>query len=213
MTHRHPIAGVLAAAAALAALLAVPADARAETPQGAEAAAAGQQPDPQQPDPLGWHTGERTGVTRLRADLLQRSGGEWVLVNLRPLAIGTAEAPAAAEGEAVPVFALHPGVRATLDEYERSFERRDADRLATVLLMAPSERARVQRLFNQASAISLSVEAVAIEFRDDRASVAFDQRMVTSTRPRLARAEAWREQRALFAHDACGNWGGITEAD
>ena len=72
-----------------------------------------------------------------------------------------------------------------------------------------SERAHVQRLFDKSSTISLSVQNVDVFVEAGRASLQFDQRIVASARPRLARAAAWRAQRSLFAHDAYGNWGGI----
>ncbi len=128
-------------------------------------------------------------------------------MNLRPREAASGARPAETTSPAV--AAAHPKVSAVLREYERAFERRDANRLASVLLMDLSERAQVQRLFDQSSTISLSVQNVDVFVEAGRASLHFDQRMVASARPSLARAAAWRAQRSLFAHDAYGNWGGI----
>jgi hypothetical protein len=79
--------------------------------------------------------------------------------------------------------------------------------------MDPSERAHVQRLFDVNSVLSLSVHDVSVVFQGDRASLAFDQRLVASTRPPLARAADRRARQSLMAHDAYGNWDGIVESD
>jgi hypothetical protein len=201
MGQRHRIEELLAAVAVFALCLSIAPGAEAQMSEGAKAAGA------EGSVPFGWESGARPSVTRLRADLIQRVSGEWVLVNLRPRVASSGVVPAGSTSPAV--TAALPSVSAALREYERAFERRDADRLASVLLMDLAERARVQRLFDQSSTISLSVQNVDVFVEAGRASLHFDQRMVASARPNLARAAAWRAQRSLFAHDAYGNWGGI----
>ena len=205
MDHRHRVEGFLAAAAVFTLCLAIASGTSAQTSEGEKAAAA------ENSSPFGWNSGAKPSVTRLRADLIQRAGGEWVLVNLRPREAPSGVVPAVSTSSTgtTPL----PSVSAALREYERAFERRDADRLASVLLMDLSERARVQRLFDQSSTISLSVHNVDVFFAAGRASLHFDQRMVASARPSLERAAARRAQRSLFAHDAYGNWGGIVGSD
>ncbi len=193
MGQRHRIEGSLAAVAVFTLCLAIAPTTNAQTAEDS--------------GPFGWKSGAKSSVTRLRADLIQRAGGEWVLVNLRPREAASSARPA--ETTSPTVAGAHPNVSAVLREYERAFERRDANRLASVLLMDLSERAQIQRLFDQSSTISLSVQNVDVFIEAGRASLHFDQRMVASARPSLARAAAWRAQRSLYAHDAYGNWGGI----
>jgi hypothetical protein len=197
MRRRHPIEGLLTAAAVFALVLAGAAHAQAQ--------ASG---ETDRPGPFAGAPGGQTSVSQLRAELVRRGSGEWVMVNLRPR-----EAPARARPAQGASPALHPSVRAVLREYERGFEQRDADRLASVLLMDPAERAHVQRIFDESKALSLSVHDVSVVFHDDRASLAFDQRLVASTRPRLARAADRRARRSLIAHDAYGNWEGVVASD
>ena len=128
-------------------------------------------------------------------------------MDLRPREAASGDQPAETRSNAL--TKVHPNVSAVLREYERAFEQRDANRLASVLLMDFSERAQVQRLFDQSSNISLSVQNVDIFVEAGRASLHFDQRIVATVRPRLGPAAAWRAQRALFAHDAYGNWRGV----
>ncbi|MDH3213363.1 MAG: hypothetical protein OEM05_12845 [Myxococcales bacterium] len=197
MRRWYPIEGLVTAAAIFALGLAGATHARAQATGETD-----------RPGPFTGAPAGQTSVSQLRADLVRRGSGEWVMVNLRPR-----EAPASARPAQGASPVLHPSVRAVLREYERGFERRDADRLASVLLMDPSERAHVQRLFDESSALSLSVHDVSVVFHGDHASLAFDQRLVASTRPRLARAADRRARRSMIAHDAYGNWDGIVESD
>ena len=201
MSQRRRIEGSLAAAAVLTLCLAV---APATNAQPAEATRA-----PEDSGPFVWESGAQPSVTRLRADLIQRAGGEWVLVDLRPREAVSGDQ--LAETTPPGVTKIHPNVSAVLREYERAFEQRDANRLASVLLMDVSERAHVQRLFDQSSSVSLSVQNVDVFIKGGRAWLDFDQRIVAVARPRLGPAAAWRAQRALSARDAYGNWGGIVE--
>jgi hypothetical protein len=194
---RHDwIEGSLAAAAVFTLCLAIAPATNAQTAEGKRS--------PEVSGPFVWTTGAKPSVSRLRADLIQRGGGEWVLVDLRPREADPGDEPARTR-----FTTIHPNVSAVLREYERAFEQRDTNRLASVLLMDVSERAQVQRLFDQSSSISLSIQNVDVFVEAGRASLHFDQRMVASARPSLGRAAESRAQRALFAHDAYGNWRGV----
>ena len=199
MELRHRIEGALAAAAVFTLCLAIAPATNAQTAEATKA--------PEDSGPFFWKSGAKPSVTRLRADLIRRAGGEWVLVDLRPREAASSDPPA--ETPSPGVATAQPNVSALLREYEHAFEQRDAIRLASVLLMDIFERAQVQRLFDLSATISLSVHNVDVFVEPGGATLHFDQRIVASARPRLSRAEAWRAQRALFAHDAYGNWGGV----
>lgn len=161
-------------------------------------------------DPSVAPSSARPGVASLQAELVRRRGGEWVIVSLTPRerAQGDRESSRAlAEAPGPSASDEHPELRAALREYERAFERRDAERLALVWIMNPYERVQLQQLFDKSAAIAVSIEDTALVVEGDRASLEFDQRIAISTRRPLARALGRASQRVLVAHDAHGNWG------
>jgi hypothetical protein len=178
--------------------------------EDARGAAPGRDPGPADHDPRPALSSARPGVASLQAELVRRRGGEWVIVSLTPRerAQGDRESTRAL-AEAAGPFASdeHPELRAALREYERAFERRDAERLALVWIMNPYERVQLRQLFDKSAAIAVSIEDTALVVEGDRASLEFDQRIAVSTRPPLARAFGRASQRVLVAHDAQGNWG------
>ncbi len=93
-----------------------------------------------------------------------------------------------------------------LREYERAFERRDAVRLARVWIMNPSERIRVQRLFDRSDAIAVSIRDADVVVDGNRASLAFDQRFVVAGQRPGSGAHARAMRRALAARDSLGSW-------
>ncbi len=195
MSRSRPIERFRAAGAVFALALAAGPDTRAQAPETGGGL-----------DPQAWVVGGSSSVTRLQADLIRRGSGEWVIAGLRPSGkLGSDHFRAGASRM------TNAGVHAALLEYERAFEQRDADRLATVLVMDPAERSRVRRLFDRSSAISVSIRdvTIAIAIDGNRGWLAFDQRMVVSRRPR--REPNHRAQRTLFAHDPSGNWRTIVE--
>jgi hypothetical protein len=182
--------------------------ARAAAPH--RGAAPGSDPGPADLDPRPALSSARPGVASLHAELVRRRGGEWVIVSLTPRerVQGDRESTRAL-AEAAGPFASdeHPELRAALREYERAFERRDAERLALVWIMNPYERVQLRQLFDKSAAIAVSIEDTALVVEGDRASLEFDQRIAISTRPPPARAFGRASQRVLVAHDAQGNWG------
>ena len=142
-------------------------------------------------------------------DLIRRLGGEWVIVNLTsrgPKAGRAAALPALPPSAAATPTADDTRVRAVLREYEQAFERRDAVRLARVWLMNPSERSRVQRLFDRSDAIAVSIRDADVVVDGNRASLAFDQRFVVAGQRPGSGTRARAVRRALAARDSLGNW-------
>ena len=157
---------------------------------------------------LGLHPGRGTAsAAYIEADLIRRRGGEWVIVSLTssgPAADRTGMPRALSTGAAVP--ADDSEVLELLREYERAFERRDAVRLARVWIMNPSERIRVQRLFDRSDAIAVSIRDADVVVNGNRASLAFDQRFVVSSQSGGSGAHSRAQRRALAARDSLGNW-------
>lgn len=153
--------------------------------------------------PLSWSDpGQRKSVTRLRADLVQRAGGEWVIVSLAP-----------DDGKSAPLAGGRPatgavadGLRAALKRYTVAFEERDADRLGQVWLMNPYERDVVDQLFAWTSMVAVSIDGLTMQVDGGRARMAFDQEFVMSSRPRVASLARRAFERALAASDAAGAW-------
>lgn len=159
---------------------------------------------------LGLHAGRSTAsAAYIEADLIRRHGGEWVIVSLTSSGSGAGRPgmlPAASPGAAAAAPVDAAEVRKVLREYERAFERRDAVRLARVWIMNPSERLRVQRLFDRSDAIAVSIRDADVVVDGNRASLAFDQRFVVSGQPTGSGGHSRALRRALAARDSLGNW-------
>jgi hypothetical protein len=154
--------------------------------------------------PLSWtDPGERVSVAQLRADLVRRQGGEWVIVNLAPSDGPPASARAVADQPEDPV---HVELLAALTEYEHAFEERDAERLGQIWLMNPYEQERLTELFSWTSMVDISIESLTADVRGDRARMDFEQQFVMAARPRVATLARRAFVRALAAHDAAGAW-------
>ena len=159
---------------------------------------------------LGLHPGRGTAsAAYIEADLIRRRGGEWVIVSLTSRG-STARRAAALQplsaSAAATTAADDAHVRAVLREYERAFERRDAVRLARVWIMKPWERSRVQRLFDRSGPIAVSIRDADVVVDGNRASLAFDQRLVVSSQGGGSGADSRALRRALAARDPLGNW-------
>ena len=154
--------------------------------------------------PLSWtDPGEPVSVAQLRADLVRRQGGEWVIVNLAPSDGPPSSARAVADEPEDPV---HAELLAALREYEHAFEERDADRLGQVWLMNPYERERLTEIFSWTSMVDISIESLTADVRGGRARMDFEQQFVMAARPRVATLARRAFVRALAAHDAAGAW-------
>ena len=150
-----------------------------------------------------------SAAAELEAQLMRRAGGEWVIVSLGPRVPETPQtplppaAPAADTPRSTASVTDYIGVQATLREYERALEKRDAALLARVWIMNPSELAQFEWLFGESAAISVSIDDSDIEIDGDRASMRFAQTFVVSRRsPHFGR----RSSRSLVARDAAGSW-------
>ncbi len=125
----------------------------------------------------------------LRARLLRRRGGEWVIYGLEPrrdAVRGTLESPAPAD---TPTAAIR--------EFQHAFGARDLDRLAAVWLMGESDRESVAAIFARGAETAFGVEVLGIEVDGDRAIADFDQLPQRTGTDRL---------RARIAQDADGRW-------
>lgn len=155
-------------------------------------------------DPLGWEqSGFLHNVSRIRADVVRRSGGEWVIVRL---ALGSVGAGASPSGTASKIED-HPALQAMLREYGEAFQEQDAQRLAGVWLMNPLERKEIDKLFAEKSSVDVSVSRPVLRLEGDHGSLEFDQRFVVSGLPQTDYSLRNALQRALAAHDAYGDWG------
>ena len=157
---------------------------------------------------LGLHPGRGTAsAAYIEADLIRRRGGEWVIISLT--SSGSAAGRTGMSG-ALSTGAVAPAddaeILEVLREYERAFERRDAVRLARVWIMNPSERIRVQRLFDRSDAIAVSIRDADVVVDGNRASLAFDQRFVVAAQRPGSGAHARAMRRALAARDSLGSW-------
>ena len=79
-------------------------------------------------------------------------------------------------------------------------------RLARVWMMNPSERIRVQRLFDRSDAIAVSIRDADVVVEGNRASLAFDQRFVVSGQRSGSGSPQRALRRALAARDSLGTW-------
>lgn len=158
------------------------------------------------PEPLGWEeAGFLHRVSHIRADVVRRSGGEWVIVNLGLASAGATSAAPPSEVECR--IEDQPGVQAMLHEYGRAFEDQDAQRLAAVWLMNPLERREIDRLFAEMSSVDVSVSHPALHLESrDRGRLEFDQHFVVSGLPTASYPARATLRRALAAHDAYGDW-------
>lgn len=141
-------------------------------------------------------------AARIRADVVRRVGGEWVIVGL---GLGPRDGrPPSGNDDSING---QPALRAMLQEYEHAFEEQNAQRLAAVWLMNPSERAEIDRMFAEMSSVSVSVSnPVLLLESHDRGHLEFDQqfRVARLTPGPLPLKGPF--QRALAAHDAYGDW-------
>jgi hypothetical protein len=152
--------------------------------------------------PLAFHSSPAPARSaQMRADLVRRDAGEWVIVRLEP-----GEAPAAGPAPAPLQPADEREIRRALDAYERAFEERDASGLSRVWVMNPAERSSVERMFDQGGSISVSISEVAIEVEGDRARLAFEQRFAQARGPQMASRLERLYARALAASDSLGSW-------
>jgi hypothetical protein len=152
--------------------------------------------------PLSWtEPGRHTNVASLRAELIKRQGGEWVILRLSPQ---TADDPLAGSQKATDgeSEALHEALR----KYELAFESRDVDRLGQIWLMNPYERDLIEELFAWTSLVAISIDTHDVRLDGDRARMDFDQRFVLSARPRVPDLARRAFVRALAASDAAGAW-------
>lgn len=142
-------------------------------------------------------------ASRVEAELVRRSGGEWVIVELHPQAIEPGSLKAApAQRQGLP----HAALEETLQAYERAFERRDEAGLARVWLMNPSEREEVGRMFRSSDGISVAISDPVVEVAGDHAKLRFDQRFSLMRSPGISRAFGGAYRRALAASDSVGKW-------
>ena len=151
--------------------------------------------------PLSWtDPRQRRSVAHLRADLVRRRGGEWVIMKLAP----SDGAPGADDPAAGPD--AQPQLHAALKEYERAFEERDAARLGQVWLMNPYEREALEELFAWTSMVAIDIDALVTQVDGDRATMDFEQQFTLAGRPRVASLARRAFVRALAASDAQGAW-------
>ena len=145
-------------------------------------------------------------AARMEAELVRRASGEWVIVGMRSSpreAAGPSLRPPAVSGSA------EAELLDTLDRYEQALESGDADRVARVWVMNPSERAQITRLMEQGEGVSVSISDPFISVNGNHAQLAFDQSFQIARRPglggfgRMDRAL----RRALGARDSVGDWG------
>ena len=189
--------------AAAAWLAAAPASAdTAQKPSEADTGASESMP----PEPITWvQSGSLHRVSHIRANVVRRSGGEWVIVTLglaSPEA-ASSSAPSANESR----IEDQPGLQAMIREYGRAFEEQDAQRLASVWLMNPVERKEIDRLFAEMSSVDVSVSHPALHLDGhDRGTLEFDQHFVISGLPPASYPVRAGLRRALAAHDAYGDW-------
>jgi len=131
----------------------------------------------------------------LRASLLRRSNGEWMIFSVARL-----QEPALIGFGA----SRDDGALATMREFQAAFEEKDIDRLAAVWLMSSLERDTTERVFKHGRDTRVRLELRGIESKGSRATVDFDQRLITATtRPvqsALDRLSAW------IARAADGRW-------
>jgi len=159
---------------------------------------------------LGMHPGGGSATAAyIEADLIRRDGGEWVIVSLTSSGSGAGRSgmlPVDSPGAVGTAPADTAEVLEVLREYERAFERRDAVGLARVWIMNPSDRLRVQHLFDSTDAIAVSIRDADVAVDGNRASLAFDQHFVVSSLPRGSGAQFRALRRALAARDSLGTW-------
>jgi hypothetical protein len=159
-------------------------------------------PDPFAPDA----SGSLHRVSHIRADVVRRSGGEWVIVKL---GLGSTAPGSAASPSGNPSRVEdQPGVQALLREYSDAFEEQDAQRLAAVWLMNPLERKEIDRLFADMSSLDISLTGPVLYLESrDRGRLEFDQHFLVSGLPPAGYTMRSSLRRALAAHDAYGDWG------
>ena len=139
--------------------------------------------------------------SHVEAELVRRTGGEWVIVKLEPQAIEKGPEPQSPRANLPDA-----GLEETLAAYERAFQRRDEASLAQVWLMNPRQRHEIGRMFRQSDGISVAISDPVIAVDGDRAMLAFDQRFSVKRSARASRAFGGAYRRALAASDSLGNW-------
>ena len=143
---------------------------------------------------------DRTPTTahaaHLRAEMIQRQGGEWVIVNVDAKPLESRSTPQAQAR-------TDPRLQTILREYERAFDERDPQRLARVWVMNPVERSQVENLFRSPQ-IDLTIVNATLTRGSGRAVLEFDQLLEVWRRP--ARSVDHLFHRSMAASDGYGDW-------
>lgn len=140
---------------------------------------------------------QSTRAARLRARLIERNSGEWVIANVEMNPSG----PAGALAGTASTAQVDTRFQRVIDEYERAFDERDPSRLARVWLMNPAERAQVEKLFGGSQQIRLSIDNARVTQTGGDAVVEFDQVVEVWKRPFRRSA-----RRSMAASDNYGDW-------
>jgi hypothetical protein len=140
----------------------------------------------------------RVSRPSIDAELVRRSGGEWVIVDMAPTSAGSAGAASQ------PVDA---GLGDALGRYQRALELQDIELVARVWVMNPAERAQLQSFFDRQDASRVSLDWTVLRVDGDHAVVRFVQQLWSSSLPSVARfARARGHRLTLSASDAVGTW-------
>lgn len=144
---------------------------------------------------------DQTLAAHVRAEAVQRKGGEWVIIGLsaEPIAAQPRQRPESQTGR----LALPAGL---LRQYARAFEALDVARLNRVWLLNPDERKMVTRLFETSEAIDLSIKHGVFHSDGERNWLEFDQYLSRQPRDERISASPAVFQRTLEAYDAHGGW-------
>jgi len=155
----------------------------------------------------------RTSVKRarvsLRASLVRRPGGEWMILSIEPR-----DTPAAGGGGSMSAAGFTPSdsseserkaVLAVLQEYERAFEAHDLDQLQRVWVLNPLERRSLQDLFSEPASGHIRVRVTSLVASEDKATVDFEQSFESSTGAEASQALAVESLRARLARAPDGS--------
>ena len=137
-------------------------------------------------------------AVELQAQLVKRSGGEWVIVRLGR--------SSALSPTALSLVGDEAGVHKALREYERALEQRDLQRLSRVWVMNPAERAAISRFFDESPGLDVEIEPGELTIRGDQATLLFHQRFRGATLPIPAKRARPGARRSLGSHDGVGTW-------